>query len=221
MAAALFRMHKEDPCALGDVSRDLANLVPGILNIRVKQDKVGERYVIFADTHDKRSFSSHALSDSTLRLLALATMKNDPQLQGIFCLEEPENGVAPPHLETLARLLRAMATNLNDVKSVHKPFRQVLLTTHSPLLISQPDIIDALLLAFTPTHIQGKVAPMHVTRMAPVLTSEALSHLRDLSRDDKAIGAYTYNTLCQYLDRKLLEEAHEQIKKGRRELNER
>ena len=63
---------------------------------------------------DGRSFPAQVLSDGTLRLLALATIKNDPQFHGMLCLEEPENGVYPQRLRTLARLLRRMATNFND-----------------------------------------------------------------------------------------------------------
>lgn len=221
LAATLFRMQREDKFVLADVSRDMANLVPGILKVRVARDKIGDRYVIYADTTDKGVFSSQVLSDGTLRLLALAMLKNDPQLQGIICLEEPENGVSPLHLERMAHLLRRMATDLKDLKSLQKPFCQVLITTHSPLFISQPDVIDALLLAFVPTRIQGKGTPLRVTRMAPVITSEALSHLQDVSRDDKAIGAYSFNTLRNYLDSELLEEARERLEKGQRELNER
>jgi predicted ATPase len=221
IASTLFRMQKEDRFALGYVSRDMANLVPGILKIRIERDKIGDRYMIYAEMTDKRVFSSQVLSDGTLRLLALATLKNDPQFHGILCLEEPENGVSPLHMETMARLLRKMATDVQDAKNLKGPLRQVLITTHSPLFISQPDVIGALLLAFVPTHIRENASPMRVTRMAPVMTSEALSHLENVSRDDKAIGAYTTNMLLDYLDSELLEEAREQLEKGNRELNER
>ena len=57
--------------------------------------------------------------------------------------------------------------------------------------------------------------------MVAVITPEALAHLENVSRDDKAIGAYTANILRSYLDSELLEEAREQLEKGHRELNER
>ena len=221
IASTLFRMQREDKFALGDISRDMANLVPGMLKIRVERDKLGDRYVIYADMADRGVFSAQVLSDGTLRLLALATLKNDPQLHGILCLEEPENGVSPLHLERMARLLRDMATDLNDPKQANKPLCQVLITTHSPLFISQPDVIDALLLAIVPTRVQDKTNPVRVTIMAPAITSEALSHLENVSRDDKALGAYTANVLKSYLNSELLEDARERLEKGHKELNER
>lgn len=221
LASTLVRMQAEDKFALSNVSRDMVNLVPGVLKIRVDRDKIGDRYVVCAEMNDKRFFSSQVLSDGTLRLLALATLKNDPQLRGILCLEEPENGVSPSHLERMAHLLRQMATDLSNPGQVNKPLRQVLVTTHSPLFISQPDVIDALLLAFVPSHIQKGSSPMRVTRMAPVITFEALSHLQKVSRDDKAVGAYTSNTVRKYLDSELLDEARERLEQGQHDLNER
>ncbi len=140
---------------------------------------------------------------------------------GMLCLEEPENGVNPLNLQKMIQLLRLIATNFSDMENSDEPLTQVIVTTHSPLVASQPDVIDALLLAFVPTHIRENASPMRVTRMAPVMTSEALSHLEDVSRDDKAIGAYTTNMLLDYLDSELLEEARERLEKGHRELNKR
>ena len=177
IASTLARMQREDKFALNAISLDMANLVPGLLEIRVERDKIGDRYIIYAETTDKRVFSSQVLSDGTLRLLALAALKNDPQFHGILCLEEPENGVSPLHLKNMAHLLRKMATDLNDASSLNKPLCQVLVTTHSPLFISQPDVIDALLLAIMPTRVQGKANPIRVTRMEPVITPEKLAHL--------------------------------------------
>jgi predicted ATPase len=221
LASTLVRMQAEDKFALSNVSRDMINLVPGVLKIRVERDKIGDRYVVYAEMTDKRVFSSQMLSDGTLRLLALATLKNDSQLHGILCLEEPENGVSPSHLGRMAHLLRQMAPDLSDPGQVDRPLCQVLVSTHSPLFISQPDVINALLLAFVPSRIQKGSSPMRVTRMAPVITSEALSHLQEVSRDDKAVGAYTSNTVKKYLDSELLEEARERLEQGQHDLNER
>lgn len=62
LASTLVRMQAEDKFALGDVSRDMANLVPGILKVRVEHDKAGDRYIVYAETSDKRVFSSQVLS---------------------------------------------------------------------------------------------------------------------------------------------------------------
>lgn len=95
LPSALARMQAEDPLILNDVSRDLANLVPGILKVEVEKDQPRNRYIIWARTQDGRSFSSRVLSDGTLRLLALITLKNDPQYHGVLCFEEPKTAYTP------------------------------------------------------------------------------------------------------------------------------
>src|SRR6266568_6287780 len=209
----LARMQAEDKFALTDVSRDMANLVPGILKIKVEQDKPSDKYLIYAETSDQRNFSAMVLSDGTLRLLALATLRNDPQFHGVLCLEEPENGVDPLHMKNMVRLLREMATDFNALEQADEPLRQVLITTHSPTFISQPDTIDSLLLAIMPTHIQGKSGPaLRVTRMIPVVTSDTVPMLETETREDKAVEAYTIDMIRKYLDSETLNEAADQLK---------
>ena len=222
LPTTIARIEKEDKFALTDISRDVANLVPGILRIRVEQDKPSDRYVIYAETADRRSFSSQVLSDGTLRLLALATLRNDPQFHGILCLEEPENGVDPLHLAKMTRLLREMATDFKGLERVNEPLRQVLITTHSPAFISQNDVLDSLLLTIIPTLVQGKNAPsIRVTRMVPVITSNTQSSPDVDPTRDKAVEAYTIDQVRKYLDGDTLEKARNQLSKARTSLSER
>jgi len=222
LPTTLVRMQAEDEFALTDVSRDMANLVPGILKIRVEQDKSSDKYVIYAETSDQRSFSSQILSDGTLLLLALATLRNDPQFYGVLCLEEPENGVEPLHLNKMARLLSEIATDFNDSQQIDEPLRQVLVITYSPTFISQPEVLDSLLATFMPTQIQGKSASaLRVTRMMPVATPNTLSRLRADIPGDKAIEFYSIDQVRKYLDSETLNEAQDQLKKARSNLNQR
>jgi predicted ATPase len=219
----LARMQAEDKFALTDVSRDMANLVPGILRIRVEQDKPSDKYVIYAETSDQRSFSSQVLSDGTLRLLALAAIKNDPQFQGSLCLEEPENGVDPQRLRKLVQLLRNMSTNFNDPVEVDEPLRQVLITTHSPVFISLPEIIDSLLFAYTMTRVEPLSSgnpTLEITCMTPVVTISPQTQFgRNTSRDE-TMEVYTLDEVLRYLDSEDLNEARKQLEKARTTLNE-
>ena len=222
LPTTLARMQAEDKFALTDVSRDMANLVPGIIKIRVEQDKPSDKYVIYAETSDRRSFSSQVLSDGTLRLLVLAALRNDPQFHGVLCLEEPENGVHPLLLRNMARVLREMATDFNDAQQIDEPLRQVLITTHSPSFISQPEVIDSLLLAFMPTQIRGKRTPsLQFTKMVPVITSSIPAQFEVSTNGDKAIEAYTIDMVRKYLESGTLDKARDQLKKARTNLNER
>jgi len=67
---------------------------------------------------------SWAASDGTLRLLALTILAYLTDFQGIYLIEEPENGVHPFALETI----------FQSLSSVYEG--QVLVASHSPILLS-------------------------------------------------------------------------------------
>ncbi len=131
----LARLQAEDPHIITDISRDVANLVPGVLSVDVEKDEQQKRYVVVARTSDDCTFSSRVLSDGTLRALALVTLKNDPEHHGVLMFEEPENGIHAYRLRLLVGLLREMTTDFADEAQVGTPLRQLLINTHSPVLV--------------------------------------------------------------------------------------
>lgn len=201
LANVLARMKKEDEFALTDVASDLANLVPGIIKIDVEEDEAKDRYVIWATSADGRQFSSRVLSDGTLRLLALATIKNDPDYGGVLMFEEPENGVHPFRIKKVAALLRDMTTRFDEPGTSEPRLRQLLVNTHSPTLVShlrEPEMIFAHLVdVFVPEQKQ----PLRVTKMVPV------KHELFGSEDH-----YTLLEMLQYLDKKDLEAASSRLR---------
>lgn len=166
----LARMKARDPMPLADVSLDLANLVPGILRIEVEADSASDQYVIWATLGDGRRFSSRVLSDGTLRMLALGTLRNDPEHEGLLCFEEPENGVHPSRLKNMTHLFQDLATDFSDPQQVGLPLRQVLSNTHSPIFISHADILPHVLFAHMVTRVvpNDGSQPQRVTRIVPV-----------------------------------------------------
>jgi len=198
LPSALARMQAEDPMLLGDVARDLANLVPGIVEIEVEKDLPRNRYVVRVTTQDGRSFSSRVLSDGTLRLLALATLRNDPQYHGVLCFEEPENGLHPFRLENMVQLLQGLTTDFSDPDQAGEPLRQLLVNTHSPLLVSQPGVVKNVLFAYFSTRVQPGQAgkPVRVTRIVPVRPDLQLR--LDLDMDDPE-ASYTHDQVARYL----------------------
>lgn len=67
---------------------------------------------------------SWMVSDGTLRLLALTIPAYLPKLEGIYLIEEPENGIHP----------RAVETMFQSLSSVYDA--QILLATHSQVILS-------------------------------------------------------------------------------------
>ena len=216
LPTTLARMQAEDEYVLTDISRDMANLVRGIFKISVEHDKASDKYVIYAETSDQQTFSAQVLSDGTLRLLALATLRNDPQFHGVLCLEEPEDGVEPLHLKVMARMLREMATDFRDSQQLEEPLRQILVTSHSPSFISLSEVFDSLLF----THLvtlggSGRNSlPVRITRMEQVVTPGTQSQQPD-HEIEQSTEVYTIDMVRQYLSSNDLNYARNQLKKAR------
>jgi hypothetical protein len=89
---------------------------------------------------------ARALSDGTLRFLALAVLLQDPDARGVICLEEPENGIHPERIPAMLRLLQDIVTDVEAPVGDDNPLRQIIVNTHSPAVVAQvPD--DSLLFA--------------------------------------------------------------------------
>jgi predicted ATPase len=77
-------------------------------------------------------------SDGTLRLLALTLPAYLPEFQGVYLIEEPENGIHPSAVETLFQ-------SLSSVYSA-----QILLATHSPVILNLAEAGSVLCFKKTP-----------------------------------------------------------------------
>jgi len=75
---------------------------------------------------------SWMLSGGTLRLLALTLLAYIPTFRGVYLIEEPEIGVHPTAIETIVQSLSSVYSG------------QVILTSHSPILLSLPEPRDLL-----------------------------------------------------------------------------
>ena len=169
LPATLARMQTQDKHLLKNVSRDVGSIVSGFTGIEVNRDAGQKQITLYANMRDKRRFSMEALSEGTLRILALAALRNDPQLEGTVCFEDPEAGVHPGALSRIVNMLRSMATDFDNLDDLKAPLRQVLVTTHSPELVSHLNIDKGeVLFATSATRVVPGDAAWQVTRLVPV-----------------------------------------------------
>jgi len=195
-------MQAEDPILLDDVSREIANLIPGITEVSIRKDVLQEEYAVWATMQDGSSFPARLLSDGTLRMLALVVLKNDPHYQGVLCLEEPEIGVHPAALQGVASLLTGLATDLSDPAAPGESLRQVLVNTHSPVLVRELRKASAgradIVFAYTVRHLPGQNrTPYQVTRMVPIAgEGQARSGLDSAAAEQ----AFTLKQVTDYLN---------------------
>lgn len=178
LAAALYRIYSTDPFLIKQVTQRLNALLPGIIHVKVIDDKAGKQFIVSIKTSDGREFTSRVLSEGTLRLLTLCVFLYDPDHKGLICFEEPENGVHPARMKLTAQMLIDLATHFSDSNEVIQ--RQVIVNTHSPVLVGEIfglEKANVCRIWFSQMvtqmkRIEGKKHKLQVTKMLPVLKGD-------------------------------------------------
>lgn len=132
LPAALDRLKKNE-----EVANQLANLLPDVLNVFVDVDEKRQLKTLYLETTTGIRHEARSLSDGTLRFLALAIIGADGEAGGVICLEEPENGIHPARIPAIVELLNQMAVDTHYPVGEDNPLRQIIINTHSPLVIER------------------------------------------------------------------------------------
>ncbi|MBI5244006.1 MAG: ATP-binding protein, partial [Elusimicrobia bacterium] len=121
-------LRRKDESKFQNWLRHVRTALPEIKHIDVKE-KEDDRHA-YLIVHYEGGFKapSWVISDGTLRLLALTLPAYLPDIQGIYLIEEPENGIHPGAVETVYQSL----------SSVYDA--QILLATHSPVILSHAEV---------------------------------------------------------------------------------
>ena len=115
----------KDPERFKDWIRHLQTALPDIVDVRVVTRDEDRHKYLNIEYSNGVLVPSWTASDGTLRLLALTLLAYANDIAGVYLIEEPENGIHP----------RAVETMLDSLKSVYDA--QVLLATHSPVVLNQ------------------------------------------------------------------------------------
>lgn len=138
LPAAIERLRRAETRE-GEVYSELANrlaeLIDDVRAVRVRDDEATETLTLEVQGRDGIFRPARSLSDGTLRFLVLATLSLDPETRGIISLEEPENGIHPERIPVMLDLLRDVAVDPELPVGDDNPLRQVLVNTHSPLVV--------------------------------------------------------------------------------------
>jgi len=156
LASTLYRLayqkgHKDirnmrNPDACARIANRLAELIDDVYRVSIDRDAKRELLTLNVVGRDRTPHVARSLSDGTLRFLALAVLEQDPEVQGVLCLEEPENGISPSRIPAMIELLQDIATDVRESVDSDNPLRQVIVNTHSPAVAQQVHE-DALLVA--------------------------------------------------------------------------
>jgi len=203
LAAALFRIKMKDDFLLKEISRKFNNFLHNFTDVSVEDDKAGRQFIIRLRGEEGLEFSSRVLSEGTLRLLTLCIFQYDDQHRSLLCFEEPENGIHPFRMDAMAQLIRDLAADFADREM---PLRQVIVNTHSPVLVSKfiqlkkdnnvSIWLSQLITLITDIAEDGnKRIKMRITRMLPV--EKEKQTLPGFSEQDRKL---TISEVIRYLE---------------------
>jgi energy-coupling factor transporter ATP-binding protein EcfA2 len=124
--AALVKAILNDPEARSGYLSWLKQLTPlEFEDVKVLRGALDEP--LFALTEKGEDYPAPILSDGTLRFAAIAAAFFQPDMPDTLTIEEIENGIHPTRLRLLVELLKSQSQLSN---------RQVMATTHSPVVLS-------------------------------------------------------------------------------------
>lgn len=168
LPAAVHRLQSQEKrsgqvCA--ELTNRLADLVDDVRDIRVVDDSKTETLTLEAKDAGNVYHPARSLSDGTLRFLALSVLAMDPIVEGLLCLEEPENGIHPNRVAAMVRLLRDIAVDVSEPIDQDNPLRQVAVNTHSPEVVRACSPDDVILVEQEEIEQNGMMGQVTVTRV--------------------------------------------------------
>ena len=132
---------------LSRIANTLSRLVP-VRAVRAVSDEVRQLYSLELEERGGVRLRANSISDGTLRFLALTAISEAADA-GLYCMEEPENGIYPERLAAMNRLLHDIAVDPDEPVAADNPLRQVIVATHSPYFV-QLQSMEEIVLAKNP-----------------------------------------------------------------------
>ena len=126
------------------VASRLSDLVP-VSEVRIARDDVRQLLSLELEDPAGLTLRAGAISDGTLRFLALAVLAEVSDEPAVLCMEEPENGIHPGNLPAMNLLLHDIAVDADEPAGIDNPLRQVIVATHSPYFVQLQDKNDLVL----------------------------------------------------------------------------
>lgn len=167
LAAVLGRIAGSAGFEWEELLADAVALLPELRDIRVERSR--EYWDLELYSRGSGWMSSRTASDGTLRILAILAAAHEPDGPSVVIVDEVENGLHPSRLAELVRRLRSIA----DASREAGPLRQIIVTTHSPVVLSalypeHENEVVFLTTAFGPHTVDGKKVGSMRTIVRPV-----------------------------------------------------
>lgn len=163
LAAVLGRIAENEREAFDEILLDLVAMIPGVQGIEPRLDEHRQEWTLDIVFDGEGWVPSTLISDGTLRVLSILTALHDPDHPGVLLLEEIENGLHPELLAALVGRIK------NRVMDYTKEPRQVIATTHSPVVVGElvhetPDALSFFETSFLVDPDSGRTSRRTVAR---------------------------------------------------------
>ena len=133
-----------DDDLLSRIASRLSGLVP-VNSVRAVRDDVRQLFSLELEEPSGTRLRANSISDGTLRFLALTAIAEATGAGGVYCMEEPENGIHPEKLTAMNQLLHDIAVDPDEPVAADNPLRQVIVATHSPYFVQLQNADDVVL----------------------------------------------------------------------------
>jgi putative AbiEii toxin of type IV toxin-antitoxin system len=148
LPAVVLHLKRNEPKAYAQILDALRSVVPDMEDLDTVPTHTKALALAFRLKGASEPWFAEDVSDGTIQALALLTAVFDPRTS-LLILEEPENNVHPWALRSFAEAFRTASAT-----------KQILLTTHSPILVDQ----------LKPEELWIVQRPGTTTKIDPVLT---------------------------------------------------
>ncbi|PXV69271.1 putative ATPase [Dysgonomonas alginatilytica] len=132
LAQVLSKLQINNSLAYDEIEKLLQRVNPNFKSIQFEQFP-SQIYLSLKESNLNKTIGASHISDGTLRFLLYMTMLYNPNRGGLICIDEPENGLHPDMINTLAQAVKHASQTT-----------QILIATHSPLLVNCFELEDIL-----------------------------------------------------------------------------
>ena len=143
------------------------------------QSKKGVGKGIFFETRSGQTVRAQQASDGAILFLGILALAHLPDPPNLLLIEEPENGIYPKRLGEVITMLKELVTRTDGVR-----FPQIIMTTHSPYVLSFFDPEEVTFLSRPSDDPDGPVRARPL-REAP--------NIKERLGDDFYLGELWYN----------------------------
>lgn len=167
LGAVLGRIAR-NPESWYDFRSDAVALLPDLVDIAVEANAEWGQWDVWLQHKHEHRVTPGAASAGTLRVLALLAAAHDPAHEGLLMIEEPENGLHPTRVPQLLSRLKGRTSDPAALTSGN--WRQILITTHSPVALAAAleDAPDSVVFLDTVTRFGDGLPPRRLSRARKV-----------------------------------------------------